>query len=102
MLKISFSGNTWVVDELHTRHGVTVPCGFETDLASVPRVFWAVYPPFGKYIEASVIHDYLYRQKFNRKEADKLFRKIMKEDGVGFLTRNLFYFAVRFFGWTQY
>lgn len=102
MLKISFKRGKWVVDEEYCREGICVPEGFKTDLASIPRLFWSIYPPFGKYIEASVIHDYLYRIKFPRRVADGIFRRIMREDGVSWFTRNMFYFAVRLFGWIKY
>ena len=39
---------------------VTVPAGFVTDLASVPRWFWWVFPPFDpQYAAAAVLHDFL-------------------------------------------
>lgn len=38
---------------------VTVPAGYLTDGASVPRVFWNVIPPWGKYGQAAVVHDLL-------------------------------------------
>lgn len=28
---------------------IEVPAGFETDFASVPRLFWRVVPPWGRY-----------------------------------------------------
>lgn len=37
----------------------TVPAGFETDLASVPRLFWRLFPRDGDYRKAAVVHDYL-------------------------------------------
>ena len=39
---------------------IEVPQGFETDFASVPRFFWRVVPPWGRYSPAAVVHDYLY------------------------------------------
>ena len=39
---------------------VVVPAGFATDFASVPRAFWRLLPPFGEYMLAAVVHDYLY------------------------------------------
>ncbi len=39
---------------------IHVPAGFVTDLASVPRIFWTLLPPDGKYAKAAIIHDYLY------------------------------------------
>lgn len=39
---------------------VTVPTGFITDLASVPRLFWWLFPPFDpQYAAAAVLHDFL-------------------------------------------
>src|SRR5258708_33483224 len=39
---------------------ITVPVGFVTDLASVPRVFWSLLPPAARYSYPAIIHDYLY------------------------------------------
>lgn len=39
----------------------SVPLGFESDRASVPRVFWNIIPPMGKYSIPALIHDLLYR-----------------------------------------
>ena len=38
---------------------ITVPAGFVTDGASVPRALWAFLPTWGSYSRAAVIHDYL-------------------------------------------
>ncbi|EOD5071623.1 TPA: DUF1353 domain-containing protein [Salmonella enterica subsp. enterica serovar Enteritidis] len=38
---------------------ISVPAGFVTDLATVPRIFWTLLPPDGKYTKAAIIHDYL-------------------------------------------
>ncbi|HEY4533122.1 MAG TPA: DUF1353 domain-containing protein [Fusobacterium sp.] len=81
---------------------IKVPQGFVTDLASVPRIFWSIFPPFGKYTPAAIVHDFLY-SKFNdtginRTLADRIFLLIMKELGVGYLKRNTMYKAVRVFG----
>ena len=35
-----------------------IMAGFTSDGASVPRFLWRLYPPFGKYLEAAVVHDY--------------------------------------------
>lgn len=32
---------------------------FVTDGASIPRFLWAIYPPFGPWARAGVLHDYL-------------------------------------------
>lgn len=40
-----------------------VPAGFETDGASVPRLFWWFMDPASEAFEASVIHDHALRRK---------------------------------------
>ena len=39
---------------------IYVPEGYVTDLASVPRLLWALFPPHGRYAKAAIIHDWLY------------------------------------------
>lgn len=81
---------------------IKVPQGFVTDLASVPRIFWSIFPPFGKYTPAAIVHDFLYSKYnitgINRTLADKIFLFIMEELGVGYLKRKAMYQAVRSFG----
>ena len=36
-----------------------VPAWFKTDLASVPRIAWYLFPPSGEYAAAAALHDYL-------------------------------------------
>lgn len=76
-----------------------IPKGFETDLASVPRVFWSIFPPFGEYTSAAIVHDYLYSKynnlAINRTLADKIFLYAMKKFGVDWITRTSMYMAVR-------
>ena len=79
--------------------------GFVTDGASVPKSLQWLYNPFGKYIKAAVIHDYLYstynNTGINRTLADKIFNFVMKETNVDVRTRRKFYAAVRCFGETS-
>lgn len=81
---------------------IKIPTGFNTDLASVPKIFWPILPPFGKYTNAAIIHDFLYSKynltDINRKEADRMFLKIMKFYKVNNIKRHLIYLAVRLFG----
>lgn len=80
--------------------------GFITDGASVPKSLQWLYNPYGKYIKAAVIHDYLYsvynNTGINRALADKIFNFIMKETGVDNRTRRKFYTAVKCFGETSW
>jgi hypothetical protein len=77
---------------------VTVPEGFVTDFASTPRLLWILFPPRGKWNGAAIVHDFLYKETFDRFLADAIFRAIMKELGVPWWRRVIMYYAVRFFG----
>jgi hypothetical protein len=80
---------------------ITVPPGFITDGASIPRCFWNILAPFGEYFEAAIIHDYLYsphNRRFTRAQADAIFKEAMFNVGIGWFTRGLIYRAVRLFG----
>ena len=83
---------------------IRVPRGFVTDLASTPRAIWSFYPPFGKYLTASVLHDYLYwRQTCTRKEADQILYQTMRDAGVKPAAQSLFYITLNQVGdkaWT--
>lgn len=85
---------------------IRVPKSFITDGASVPKSLQWLYNPFGKYIKAAVIHDYLYsvynNTGINRTLADKIFYFIMQETGVDKRTCRRFYAAVRCFGETSW
>ena len=79
---------------------INVPIGFHTDFASIPRPLWAIFPRWGKYGNAAVIHDYLYwEQSHNRKESDDILLEGMVVLEVGYFTRYAIYWAVRLGGW---
>ncbi len=78
---------------------IEVPAGFITDLATVPRIFWMLLPPDGKYAKAAIIHDYLYDNALRTKrEADRIFLDGMTVLGVPKWKRTIMYYAVRLFG----
>ena len=59
---------------------ITVPKGFVTDLASVPRVFWSFLPPAARYSYPAIIHDFLYWfQPYERSTADHILKEAMEE-----------------------
>ncbi|MDO6526961.1 DUF1353 domain-containing protein [Motilimonas sp. 1_MG-2023] len=80
---------------------ISVPVGFETDLASVPQFAWAVFPKSGIYREAAVIHDWLYchhQEGMSRKLADEIFLAGMRELNVSKWKRYTMWAAVRLAG----
>ena len=78
---------------------ITVPQGFETDLASVPKLFWNILPPFGRYTDAAILHDYLYRtQVYPRATCDRLLLLAMRVSLVKRWQRTVIYLNVRWFG----
>jgi hypothetical protein len=78
---------------------VTVPPGFVTDFASIPRIFWSILRPDGVYAYAAVIHDYLYwTQTQSREESDDILKMAMEDFDVGTVTVGTIYNAVRMGG----
>jgi hypothetical protein len=74
----------------------TVPAGFKTDFASVPRLFTWLIPRYGRYTRAAILHDFLCETApVSRADADGLFRRIMRELDVPFLRRWTMWAAVR-------
>lgn len=51
---------------------VTVPQGYLSDGASVPRMFWNIIPPWGDYGQACVLHDYLCQYPYIYKGTEKI------------------------------
>lgn len=84
---------------------IIVPRFFETDGASIPRVFWNILSPHGDYFYAAVVHDFLYsrfNEEFTRDEADFIFLEAMYNVGVPWYRRHVIHAAVRAFGWRSY
>jgi hypothetical protein len=80
-----------------------IPKGFKTDFASVPRLFWNLFPPYGRYGKAAVLHDYLYSYKILPKhEADLEFYEAMKVLEVDKITIKILYLSVKYFGYSAY
>jgi hypothetical protein len=78
---------------------VTLPAGFVTDFASIPRFFWRIMHPTHKHIgKIAVVHDLYYRIgtiDVSRDRADVALRSGMKALGANRVRRNAAYWAVR-------
>ena len=78
---------------------VAVPAGFITDFASTPRPIWNIYPPWGVYGPAAILHDWAYwDQKASRDGADALLLQAMHALGVDAVTCKAIYEAVALAG----
>lgn len=83
-----------------TQGRIVVEEGFDTDYASIPRIFWNILPPDGEYSEGAVIHDSEYWfQTREREVADLILLEAMEALGVSWIKRQTIYRAVRAFGW---
>jgi hypothetical protein len=95
--------STWFLVEPVIYEGRTqrfeVPIDFKTDFASVPTLCTWLIPRYGVYTRAAVLHDFLCAlsrvRAFNRRDADGLFRRCLRELGVSGLRRWLMWAAVR-------
>ena len=92
---------------------VTIPAGFETDLASVPRIPIAYLLWGDRAHREAVLHDYLYRigsiihngEKdcpVEKEEADWMFREAMIGQGVSYFIYHPMYLGVRSCGGSSF
>ena len=84
-----------------------IPRGFESDGASVPRIFWStVCPPLDpRTVRAGVAHDWIYRTQpegWTRAEADLMFLCYLIEDGLSVYHALKAYIGVRIGGWAAW
>jgi hypothetical protein len=85
------------------RYYITVPAGFETDFASVPKIFILLLRWRDKFNKASVVHDWLYHTKeVPRRIADRIFLEGLTILGIPKWKAYLFYWVVRLLGWTHW
>lgn len=87
--------------------------GFKTDFSSVPIWLWSIFSPVDERARfASIVHDYLYihrremEQRFPtlslRKVADKIFLKMLLEEGMPLAKAYLMFIGVRIGGKSWY
>jgi hypothetical protein len=81
--------------------------GFETDLASIPRILTPIFPIVGDSIVPSIKHDWNYLHGaqyhgYSRKDADRLFYHALIGYGNPKWRAKLMYWGVRLFGATHW
>lgn len=89
---------------------VDIPLGYLTDGASVPQLFWNIIPPWGRYGQAAVVHDYLCeyleiiekgeKKSITRKECDQILKECMIVLGVPSAKVNMIYGGVSLYRMT--
>jgi len=79
---------------------ITVPVGFITDFASVPRIGW-IFALLGDIAhQPALIHDWLYFSALTtRHVADDVLLEAMAVSNISLLKRQAIYHGVRFGGW---
>ena len=92
---------------------ITIPKGFITDGATIPKLFWNILSPFGRFFKSCALHDYIclmaklknneapnLKEGINistqyRKRADTLLSLSMKKQGIKLWRRLLIMTNVR-------
>jgi hypothetical protein len=78
---------------------INIQKGYRTDFATVPRFLWSVLPPIGRHNPAALVHDFLYDYQIGtRKNADKIFLKLMLQYQVPPVAAYVMYWGVRLGG----
>lgn len=86
-------------------HIHTIPAGYRSDGASVPRFFWRILSPRidPQTLDPSVEHDFNYQFGIGtRLEADRYYLMRLLECGYPVWKSILTYYAVRIFGGSHY
>ena len=74
----------------------TIPKGFITDGASIPRIFWSVFggPFCPKNLEASVQHDFLIHMRVDGSQRDLQFYSTLVDNNTDKWKARLMYIGV--------
>lgn len=79
---------------------ITVPIGFITDFASIPRIFWPLISPIDSHAKASVVHDYCYyKGLYSKKKSDLIFKEGLEVLKINPVKKWTMYYFVVIFGW---
>jgi hypothetical protein len=80
---------------------LVVPCGFRTDLASIPRLVRNLpfLDPDGISRQGAAAHDWLYAWRgWGKAKADDFLRAALRAEGASALVAGVFYWGVSIFG----
>lgn len=82
---------------------IVIPAGVKTDLASVPWPFWWLIASYGRHTKAVLLHDSLIKDNMSldeRRAADRLLFKALKESGFGEPSKRKTSWARRWLMWS--
>ncbi|MBR8464266.1 DUF1353 domain-containing protein [Campylobacter sp. faydin G-24] len=72
-----FDKDKFELVQIYTYKDITIPAGYKTNGANIPRIFWSVLPPNSpEYLSAVIVHDYLC-DKEEYKKADEILKQMM-------------------------
>ena len=85
------------VDEDGTSY--TVPFDYPTNLESIPRGLWNIFPKWGKGARAGVVHDFLCDTKpLDSDHVHALYRRALKACGVSKFEQHVKFWSVKIGG----
>lgn len=82
----------------------TIESGFETDLGSIPRIFWSIVSPFGRDEVGYIIHDFLivhFSNKYDRRFIDLQLNEFQKKVEISPTRTMMVFKGVRFYDWLK-
>lgn len=87
---------------------IVIPKGYITDGASVPRIFWSIFPPNkAEYLSAAIVHDYLTdivieKKSITFRSVDNTFKEMLIDLNVNKIEVNVLYWSVRLYHLLRY
>lgn len=103
LLTSKIGKHKWIIEADWKTPFCTVNNGFESDGASIPRVFWFFADPAGELFEAAVLHDYMYsRALLTKDDADTAFYWTALHFKTSKWKAKLAYYFVKLFGRGKY
>jgi len=97
-----------IEEKLSTGEKIVIPKGYQTDLSSVPPFLWGIFPPFGMFLKAALVHDFIYSEDWRREEmGDKENKRFADEQMLflsnkynpkGAIDNTIRFWAVKYFG----
>lgn len=95
----------FIIDDGRGRIRACIPKDFQSDGCSIPRIFWILIgcPHTGKYIPASIVHDYILQHpdivNYDRKLANQTLKTLLLQEGVEVWKAQVMYLGAELWQW---